>query len=49
MKLPKIDLKELERFKEENCRDRLEFITKYSEWVKKNPKKWSKQQKKIIG
>lgn len=49
MKLPKINLKELEKFKEKNFRERLEFIDKYAEWVKKSSnKKWSSSQKKII-
>lgn len=49
MKAPKIDLRELKEFKRKNFKDRLEFIEKYAEWVKKNPnKKWSSQQKKII-
>lgn len=47
---PDIDLEELRKFKEENFKDRLEFIDKYAEWVKKTPnKKWSSQQKKIVG
>lgn len=49
MKLPKIDLKKLEKFKKENFRDRLEFIDRYAEWVLKTPnRKWSKEQKKLI-
>jgi len=49
MKLPRIDLKELEKFKERNFKERLEFLEKYTEWIKKTPnKKWSSQQKKII-
>jgi hypothetical protein len=49
MKLPKIDLKELEKFKEENFKERLKFIDQYTEWLKKTPNKvWSSQQKKII-
>jgi len=49
MKLPKINIKELKKQKEENFRARLEFIDRYAEWVKKTPnKKWSSQQKKII-
>ena len=48
-KLPKIDLKELEKFKEENFKERLKFIDQYTEWLKKTPNKvWSSQQKKII-
>jgi len=49
MKMPDIDLKELKKQKEENFRQRLEFIDKYVEWLKKTPnKKWSKQQKELI-
>jgi len=49
MKLPKIDLKELKKIKEENFKERLKFIDKYSEWVKKNQdKKWSSQQRDIL-
>ena len=49
MKLPNIDLKRLKREKEENLKERLEFIDMYTEWLKKQPnKKWSSQQKDII-
>lgn len=48
MKTPKIDLKELKKFKEENFKERLEFIDKYAEWLKKTPnKRWSSEQKDI--
>lgn len=48
--MPEIDLEELRKFKEENFKERLEFIEKYAEWVKKNNnKKWSSAQKKLIG
>ena len=47
--MPHIDLKELKKLKEENFRQRLEFIDKYVEWLKKTPnKEWSRQQKEII-
>jgi hypothetical protein len=50
MKTPHIDLKELQRLKEENFRERLEFLEKYAEWVKKTSnKKWSKQQRDLQG
>lgn len=50
MKLPKIDLKELERLKEENFRQRLEFIDMYSKWLGRvSNKKWSSQQKNVVG
>ena len=49
MKTPHIDLKELKKQKEENFRERLRFIDKYTEWLKKTGnREWSLQQKKII-
>ncbi|MFH1100600.1 MAG: hypothetical protein V1726_00990 [Methanobacteriota archaeon] len=49
MKTPQINLKELKKLKEENFRERLEFLEKYAQWVKKTSnKKWSKEQRKII-
>lgn len=49
MKLPQIDLKELEKAKEKNFKERLEFIDMYVDWIKKTPNlQWSLQQKKII-
>lgn len=49
MKLPEIDLKELDKIKEEILKERLEFNKKYVEWLKKTPnKKWSKQQRDLI-
>jgi len=49
MKIPNVDLEELEKQKKRNFQQRLEFIDQYVEWLKKTPnKKWSKQQKKII-
>ena len=49
MKLPKIDLEELEKQKERNRKARLKFIDMYTDWMKKSSnKKWSSQQKKII-
>ena len=48
MKLPKIDLEEMKRFKEENFRERLKFMDLYAEWVLKNSNKsWSSQSNKI--
>lgn len=50
LKLPKIDIKELERAKEQNFRERLEFLDKYAEWVKKTENsKWSSEQKTLMG
>ena len=49
MKTPNIDLKELDKLKEENFKQRLDFIEKYVEWLKKTPnKKWSSQHKELI-
>lgn len=49
MKLPDIDLEELEELKKNNFKERLEFIDKYAAWLKKTSNsKWSAQQKKII-
>ena len=49
MKLPEIDLKELERLKEKNFRDRLEFQDRYIEWLKKkNNSEWSSAQKSVV-
>ena len=49
-KLPNVDLEELKRMKEENFKERLEFIDLYVEWLKKTPnKEWSSQQKEITG
>jgi len=49
MKLPEIDLKELNKLKEENFKERLAFVEKYANWVKNSSnKKWSSEQKKII-
>ena len=49
MNMPNIDLKELEKQKEENFKQRLEFIKKYVEWLKKTSnKEWSRQQNELI-
>jgi hypothetical protein len=49
MKLPNIDLKELEALKKDNFKERLDFISKYAEWQKKNQnKRWSSEQKEIV-
>jgi hypothetical protein len=49
MKLPEINLKELERLKEKNFRERLEFQDRYIEWMKKKSNsEWSLAQKSII-
>ena len=49
MKTPEIDIEELKKLKEENFKQRLEFIDTYAEWLKKTKnKEWSRQQKKLI-
>ena len=49
MKVPDIDIEKLRKFKEKNFQERLDFLKKYADWVKKTPnKKWSKEQKEII-
>lgn len=49
MRLPEIDLEELERIKEKNFRDRLEFQDRYLEWMKKaGVSRWSSAQKSIV-
>jgi len=49
MKTPNIDLKELKKLKEENFRERLLFLEKYAQWVKKTSNEnWSKQQRDLI-
>ncbi len=48
-KLPKkINLKALDKAIERNKKERLDFISKWVEWMKKHPKKWSKEQNKVI-
>lgn len=42
MKAPDIDLEELKRMKEENFRQRLEFIDMYADWLKKSEEKAQK-------
>lgn len=45
----KIDLKELNKFKEKNAKERLKFIDFWAEYVKSHKDKdWSKQQNIII-
>lgn len=49
MKLPEIDLKELERLKEQNFKERLEFQDWYVNWMKTaGNAKWSRAQKSIV-
>ena len=44
----RVDLKELDLQKEKNFAQRLEFIQKYADWVKKQSnKEWSEQQNKL--
>jgi len=44
----KIDLEELERWKNKNQRERLKFTKEYAERLKKTPnKEWSRQQAEL--
>lgn len=50
MNLPEIDVAALKKWKKQNFKERLAFLDKYAEWVKKNSNKdWNKQQQMIIG
>jgi len=45
----KVDLKELEKFKIQNAKERLEFIDFWVDYMKKHKdKEWSKQQNMLI-
>lgn len=45
----KVDLEELKRFKEQNAKERLEFIDFWVNYIKTHPdKKWSSQQNLLI-
>lgn len=49
MRLPEIDLDELEKLKEKNFKARLEFQDMYVEWLKRNKNStWSLAQKSIV-
>lgn len=49
MKLPEINLKELEKIRKKNFRERLEFQDKYMKWMKMSSNfKWSTAQKALI-
>jgi hypothetical protein len=49
MKLPEINLQELEKIKKKNFRERLEFQDRYVKWMKMaNNVEWSAAQKAII-
>jgi len=46
---PKIDIKQLKKEIKQNQKERLEFIDRYVEWLKKTPnKKWSKIHAKFL-
>jgi hypothetical protein len=48
-KPPKIDIKQLKKEIKQNQKERLEFIDRYVEWLKKTPnKKWSKIHAKFL-
>ena len=49
MKAPEIDMEEMEEFKEQNFRERLDFIDMYTDWLKGTSNaEWSSQQKAVI-
>jgi hypothetical protein len=49
MKVPEINLEELEKIKEENFRERLQFQDRYIQWMKNTDNaKWSTAQKSIV-
>ncbi len=49
MNIPAIDLRELKKLKEDNFKERLDFVGKYANWVRKTSnKKWSSAQRSII-
>ena len=49
MRLPEINLQELEKIKKENFRERLEFQDRYVKWMKlSNNVKWSSAQKAVV-
>jgi len=44
----KINLRELRKEKKKNFEERLKFIDRYVEWLKKTPnREWSRQQAKL--
>ena len=50
MKAPRVNLKELEKLKEDNFKARLQFVDMYVERIKRTSnKKWSSEQKEIFG
>ena len=45
-----VDLEQLKKQKEQNFKERLEFIDFYAAWVRRTPNnEWSRQQKELIG
>lgn len=49
-KLPNVDIGELQKLKERNFQDRLLFIDRYVEWLKRTPNaKWSSEHKDVVG
>ena len=43
------DLKALKRQKEQNFKERLEFVRRYADWVRRTPNKvWSRQLAKML-
>lgn len=48
MESERFDLKEFKEVQKRNLAERLKFIDMWVEWMKKHPKTWSKEQKRLI-
>ncbi|MDD2678590.1 MAG: hypothetical protein PHS81_01775 [Candidatus Nanoarchaeia archaeon] len=49
MNPPKIDLKELEKERKRNFKERLKMVEEYAKWLKRTDNKtWSKEQAKML-
>jgi len=49
MKAPDIDLEKLNKFKEENFKERLKFIDRYADWIiDKSNEEWSSEHTEFI-
>ncbi|MCX6710574.1 MAG: hypothetical protein NTZ02_00610 [Candidatus Woesearchaeota archaeon] len=47
--IPKVDLASLKKDQKQNFKERLSFLDRYAEWIKKSDnQEWSSQQKKIF-
>ena len=48
MNVPEINLEDFEKQKKQNFKERLEFIDKYVEWVKKNSNEKLRDQIRLV-